>query len=151
VRYQEGSIVRRSKIVVPIHFVWATYGRLPLISEDVERLLVRRMVDDAEKLHCELLAIGTMPDHVHVAVMFPATLTISAFAKQLKGASSRLMKDVTTHSEQPFSWQEGYGAYAFHARLIPRVVSYIENQKSHHADGPIWPTLEETDEASPIA
>jgi putative transposase len=137
--------------VAPIHFVWATYRRLPLIAEDAERVLMRCLVPDAEQMQCEVLAIGVMPDHVHIAVMFPATQTFSAFAKPLKGASSRRMKDVTQPGEHPFSWQEGYAALAFHARLIPRVVAYVENQKARHIDGSLWPDLEETDEESPAA
>jgi REP element-mobilizing transposase RayT len=130
-----------------MHFVWATYERMPLILDGTEDRLYRCLANEAAHLKCDLLAICGMPDHVHVAVMFPATVTFSAFAKQLKGASSHAMKATILPPESQFAWQVGYGAYAFHARLIDRVVHYIQNQRVHHADDArLWPSLEQTDE-----
>ena len=94
----------------------------------------------------ELLAIGGVEDHVHVAVLLPATRTVSEIVKQLKGTSSRLLAQKLAVTDGFFKWQEGYGAFAFHIGLKNRVVGYIENQVAHHANADLWPVLEEVDE-----
>jgi REP element-mobilizing transposase RayT len=94
--YPTGRRMRRSKIVAPMHFVWATYQRTPLIVQGSEEPLYRCLAGEAARLKCQVLVIGGMPGHVHIAVLFPATITFSTFAKQLKGASSHLMKSSAT-------------------------------------------------------
>jgi Transposase and inactivated derivatives len=80
--------MRRSKIVSPLHFVWATYRRMPLITAGVEGPLHSCLQAEAQALGGSVLAVGGMPDHVHIAILFPATLAYSQFAKQLKGVAS---------------------------------------------------------------
>jgi len=92
---------------------------------------------------CEILALGGMPNHIHLAVFFSATVSIGEFVKQVKGASSRLVREALT-DEYPFYWQEGYGAFGFNRSLAPTVVAYIDNQKRHHETGNLWPALEAT-------
>jgi len=137
--------MKRSKIVLPVHLVWTTKYRQPWIDSDVEERLYRAIVSEVQAQKAQLLSIGGMPDHVHLAVLLPATVTVAAFMKQIKGASSRL---VTTEllPGRDTRWQEGYGAFAFHIGLTERVVAYIQNQKEHHAAiGSLWPALEDTE------
>ena len=141
--------MRRSKVVAPIHLVWTTYQRMPLIRPEIEEALYRCICGEAERLKGEVLAIGGMPDHVHLVVMFPATVSFSKFVQQLKGVSSHFAKERLLSPEEFFYWQEGYGLFAFSARHIPRVVAYIQNQKQHHNENNLWPALEEADEEAP--
>ncbi|MDX1933708.1 MAG: IS200/IS605 family transposase [Capsulimonadales bacterium] len=141
--------MRRSHIVVPVHLVWATYQRMPLIQPEWEDDLYHCIAQDAAKLRCEILALNGMPDHVHLAVMLPATVTIASIMKQVKGNSSNFITEQILPKDSFFYWQEGYSAYGFHINLTPRVVSYIQNQKKHHSGGTVWPTLESIGEELP--
>ena len=143
--------MRRSKIVMPVHLVWATYGRLPLIHIDHEEGLYACVRLEATKLRLDVLALGGVEDHIHLAIMLPATRTMAEIMKQLKGASSHYMGQYVSSKDSFFKWQEGYGAFAFHANLIPRVVAYIENQKAHHANHDLWLALEDIDEETPTS
>ena len=60
--------------------------------------------------------------------------TPSALMQSVKGASSAFARN-TLRGGEPFSWQHGYGVFSVGANQIPRVVEYIENQKSHHSEG----------------
>lgn len=137
--------MRRSKIIVPIHFVWRTKRQDAWITEDIEERLYRVIVTEAVTLGARVLAIGGTENHVHIAVLFPATISIGDFMKHIKGASSRLATtELLNHSVY---WQEGYGAFAFQAGLTDRVINYIQHQKEHHRTGTgLWPALEQTDE-----
>ena len=142
--------MRRSKIVVPVHLVWATHGRLPLIQNIWKEEFFDCLRLELTKLRVELLAVGGVEDHVHVAILLPATRTISEIVKQLKGASSRLLAQKLSTTDGFFKWQEGYGAFAFHIGLKNQVVAYIENQVTHHATNDLWPALESVDEETSL-
>jgi putative transposase len=128
--------------VVPVHFVWATYQRHPLITDSVREPLYRCITAEVVRLKAEVLAIGGLADHVHLAVMFPATVSIGDFMKQIKGASSAAAQGKMIDPESFFKWQEGYGAFAFHTNMIDDVVFYVETQEARHARNNLSPNLE---------
>jgi putative transposase len=138
--------MRRSKIVIPVHLVWATYEREALIHPDWKEELYGLLRLELKKLNVHMLAIGGVSNHVHLAIRLPATRTVAEIMKQLKGASSHFIGGKLQASDSAFKWQEGYGAFAFHVGLTSRVVAYIENQETHHAQNDLWPVLEATNE-----
>lgn len=72
----------------------------------------------------------------------PPSLSISEFVRQVKGASSHAVNNMTEFSVDKFRWQESYGALTFGERNLRFVVGYIENQKQHHANATTDPYLE---------
>src|SRR5436190_17106451 len=82
---------RRNKIRVLIHFVWATHERLPLITPEIERDVYRYMEKVCQDERCEVLAIGGMPDHVHLLAAISNTVSLSALMQNVKGGSSRFI------------------------------------------------------------
>ena len=137
--------MRRSKIVVYLHLVWATKGRQPLILPEMEREIHRCIASEAEKCGCAVVAIGGMPDHIHVLVKYPATISIAELVKRMKGISSALANDLHKHSEL-FRWQEGYAVFSVNRSHQKAVCDYVRNQKQHHAEGSIHADWEETDQ-----
>ena len=57
-----------NKLCVAVHFVWATWDRQPLITPDIEQELRRYIGAVCWDDNCDLLAVGGMPDHVHLLV-----------------------------------------------------------------------------------
>jgi REP element-mobilizing transposase RayT len=74
-----------------LHFVWTTQQRCPLLTPDVEAGAYRCMQAEARRLRCSVLALGGMPDHVHLAVKAPTDLSPAQAMKQIKGVSSKLL------------------------------------------------------------
>jgi putative transposase len=72
------------------------------------------------------LRAGGMPDHIHVAIGLPTTMTVSEAAKLIKGASSTWIKDAFPRM-CGFAWQDGYGAFTVSRSNLDEVVCYIEN------------------------
>jgi len=135
--------MQRSRVLVPVHFVWAIRGRFEWITEEWEPRVQASIRAQAEKMGAEVLAVGGMPDHVHLAVLFSSTVSISQFVQRIKGTTSRLIhKELAV--ESPFYWQEGYGAFGFHKSMAPRVIAYIKDQKQHHENGTTLAALETT-------
>jgi REP element-mobilizing transposase RayT len=131
-------------ILVPVHFVWSTWGRLPLITEEGERRLWRYIEATCRDLHCDVLAVGGMPDHVHLLVNLAPTLSLADLMKRVKGSSARFMS-VELREGEWFRWQAHYGAFGVAPSGVDAVVRYIANQKTHHQAGALRPELERCD------
>ena len=83
-----------------------------------------------------LLAIGGMPDHVHILARLKTDLSLAMMLKAVKGESSRWV-NAEKRPAQRFGWQEGYGAFSVSASHLERVRRYIHNQERHHRLSPI--------------
>jgi REP element-mobilizing transposase RayT len=77
------------------------------------------------------LKIGRMPDHIHIALALPTSISISEAAKLIKGGSSKWMKD-TFSGMKRFGWQDGYGAFTVSRSNLGDVICSIEKQREHH-------------------
>ena len=141
--------MRRNKLEVFIHFVWATWDRAPLIQPAVERRLYRNIFSEAEKQGCKVLALNGIADHVHLLVKMPSTVTMATVMKQVKGVSSNFANDELFPNRR-FKWQGGYGAFSVSRWDVDKIMGYIRKQKSHHADKTMWPEFEETFEEVPV-
>ncbi len=140
--------MRRSKIEVFIHYVWATKHREPFLQDpQIERRIYRCIQSEAEKLGCAVVALNGMQDHVHLLLQMPATVTISHIAKQTKGISSTFAREKLFGGDA-FDWQEGYAALSVSPRQVAKIKEYVQNQKQHHAQNTIQPLWEECDEAN---
>ncbi len=120
-----------------VHIVWATWDRLPLITEDIEPRLYAAIAAKCRTLKCEPLAIGGIEEHVHLLARLHTTVAIATLVKEVKGSSSHLV----THEIAPrkfFKWQGAYGAFTLRKSEVPQVKAYILNQKQHHAENNVY-------------
>ena len=113
------------------HLVWATYQRLPFLSEAIERQVYGAILGKAKELGIIVHAIGGIEDHVHAAVSIPPKIAVADCVRHFKGASSHYVNH-QPNAEGNFAWQEGYGALTFGDRAMQDVVAYVRNQKEHH-------------------
>jgi len=137
--------MRRDTLALYIHLVWATWDRLPLITPAIELLLHRVIASEAQKMGCTLLALNSVPDHLHILVRIPGTVTVAELVKQLKGMSSHFVNH-TLKPDQPFKWQGFYGAFSVSRWDVERIVAYIQRQKEHHEVGALIAELESISE-----
>ena len=117
-----------------VHLVWSTWDRLPVLTEDIRARVYGCIQAECAALNAEAIAIGGVADHVHLLARFPATLSIAALTKQVKGASSHL----AAQEARPgafFKWQGGYSAFTIAKADVPRIRNYILNQEQHHREG----------------
>lgn len=135
--------MRRNKLSLFVHLVWATWDRLPLITPDIERRLYRNIESEAQKQGCTVLALNGTQDHVHMLVMIPSTLTIADLLKQVKGVSSHFVNETLRPSEE-FKWQGRYGAFSVSRWDVDMIKNYIIRQKEHHQGGELFREFEET-------
>ena len=60
--------MQKSKAEHYLHFVWTTQQLHPLLTPEVEKSVYRCIQVEAKRLKCAVLALGGLPDHVHLAV-----------------------------------------------------------------------------------
>jgi len=116
---------------IHIHAVFAVQNRVSLISKTWEERLYQYMTGIIQNNNHKLLCINGMPDHIHILFGMRPTQSLSDLMKDIKGASSLWINENNFISGK-FKWQEGYGAFSYSKSQIPKVATYIENQKEHH-------------------
>jgi len=142
--------MRRDKLALYVHLVWATWDRLPNITAEIERRLHRNIESLAQEMGCTVLAINGMPDHVHLFVKLPPTVSVARLVKQVKGVSSHFVNQ-TLQPGFLFRWQGRYGAFSVSRWDVDRIAGYVRRQKEHHgAAAELLSELEETDEEATI-
>ena len=113
--------------------VWHTKDNAPVLVGSIEKHLYGFLRDRARQtpgLYSH--DIGGIEDHVHLVVSVPPTLLISDWIGQMKGSSSHYINHRIAKCHL-LDWQTGYGVVSFGTADLPWVISYVQNQKQHHA------------------
>ena len=139
----------RSRSELYVHFVWTTYLGEPMITPQLEPAVYRIILSEVNRRGAETCAIGGTPDHVHLVIKNPPTLSESPIMQRVKGVSSTLLRQSTHPFGGTFRLQSSYGVFSFHRNQLARVVEYVENQKRHHAESTVAAAWEKTEEDDP--
>ena len=115
-----------------IHLIFAPKNREALIIPEWEPRLHRYITGIIQERGHKLLAIGGMPDHIHIFIGQKPSEAISDLVREIKKSSSSFIK---TERLSPFAfdWQNGYGVFSHSHSQIDAVCKYIRNQKEHHS------------------
>ena len=140
---------RRSKVEVYLHFVWTTKYRAERLTPDLERRIHRCIISEAQGMGCSVLAIGGLPDHVHIIMRIPGNRAPAEIVKQIKGASGRLYNAIRPEYSEPFHWQDGYGCFSLWHTQLDKAIAYVHNQKERHRENRLLEIFEQTDEPAP--
>lgn len=79
----------------------------------------------------KLLAINSMPDHLHLFFGLRPNQSLSDLMRLIKGDSSEWINKQKLVLGK-FRWQDGYGAFSYSKSQIDSAVNYILNQQEHH-------------------
>lgn len=126
------------------HFVWGTKNKEPLITADIEKLLINYIPAKAKKLNCIHHQVGMVDNHIHLAATVPPNISLSSFIQEIKGGSTHLINQSILDLDYRFQWQNGYGVISFSKKTLPVIKKYIAQQKQHHQDNTLIEVLEET-------
>ena len=114
-----------------IQTVFAVKNRQALIQPEWEEQLYQYTTGVVQARGHKMLAIGGMPDHIHIFIGLKPAEAISDVVREIKNATDDFIK---THQLSPykFEWQAGYGAFSYSRSHMDAVCKYIFNQKEHH-------------------
>ena len=114
-----------------IHSVFAVKYRAAVIKNSFREELHRYITGIVQHNGHKLLAINSMPDHLHLFYGLNPAQSISELMRLVKGDSSKWINE-HRFTPRPFHWQEGYGAFSNSRSQVAAVVHYIMHQEEHH-------------------
>lgn len=116
---------------VHIHVVFTVQNRECIIRDLWREELYKYIAGIIRAQQHKLIAINGMPDHLHILFGMRPTQSLSELLQDIKGNSSKWINDKKFIAGR-FSWQEGYAAFSYSKSQLPQVITYIENQQTHH-------------------
>ncbi|MRT94042.1 IS200/IS605 family transposase [Ancylomarina sp. 16SWW S1-10-2] len=114
-----------------VHLVFAVRNRRGLIHKSWKKDLEKYITGIVQNNGHKLIAIGSMPDHIHIFIGYNMNQTIPVLVEQIKTSSNQWVKD-KGFSMANFSWQNGYGTFSYSRSQIDTIANYVRNQEEHH-------------------
>ena len=114
-----------------IQVVFAVSGRQNLISKDRKEEIHKYITGIVRNNSQKLIAINSMPDHVHMLIGLKPDIALSDLVRDVKAGGSNFINE-RRWVRGKFSWQEGFGAFSYSHSQLGAVIRYIQNQEQHH-------------------
>jgi putative transposase len=116
---------------IHIQCVMAVKYHQSLIHKEWEERLHKYITGIVQNHGHKMLAINSMPDHLHMFFGLRPNQSIADLMRIVKGESSEWI-NLQKFNPAVFRWQEGYGAFSYSRSQVQTVNNYILNQEEHH-------------------
>ncbi len=113
------------------HLVFSPKNRQALIQRTWKNELEKYITGIIQNNKHKLLAIGSMPDHIHIFIGYYLNHCIPDLVEEIKTSSNKWIND-NKLSRYKFEWQKGYGAFTHSHSQIDTIIKYVLNQEQHH-------------------
>jgi putative transposase len=116
-----------------LQYIFAPKGRENKLQDSFREELHRYMTGIAHHLDhpCQILAIGSVEDHLHLVVKLHPMIAPAKFMQLVKANSSKWLNE-KHFLKSKFEWQEGYGVFSYSHSQVEAVINYVLNQREHH-------------------
>ena len=120
------------------HMVWRPVYRRDVRKEPVKTTLENLLHSIAHQHGMAVLAVDVQPDHVHLFVSMPPTISIADAVKRFKGLSARQLRlmfpDLRKRTRSDRLWAPSYSVGTAGQVSAEPIQQYIESQEQHHAE-----------------
>ena len=120
------------------HVMFCTKYRYKMFAKFKYKNLVQACLRKTAKRHnIEIMELEVMPDHLHILIRLPTTLSISKAIQFLKGGSAYIF--FRNHPKARLRYPKGHlwSKGKFYTTIgytdLPSTLDYIRNQEHHHA------------------
>ncbi len=114
------------------HIVIRTKRSEPTITPTYEREVYAYIFTFIKSYSCIVFRINGMPDHIHVLINLHPTCALSDLMRDLKTATSKMIKENRDKFPLFDGWENGYYAATIGKERLEEVRQYIIRQKEHH-------------------
>jgi putative transposase len=125
------NIMANTYTQIHIQCVMAVKFRHSLIDSSWKDSLHKYITGIVQNNGHKVIAINTMPDHLHLFFGMRPNQSLSDLMRIVKGESSERMNKEKLIPDI-FRWQEGYGAFSYARSQVKVVGDYVRNQEQHH-------------------
>lgn len=110
--------------------IWCPKYRRRVLGGKIEVRLKQIVGEVVEEVGGEVIEVEVMPDHVHLLMEVPPTVHMSELVQQLKGRSSRRLRQEFPHLKRlPALWSPSWFISTVGGAPLEVVRRYVENQK----------------------
>jgi len=119
------------------HVVFTVWRGRPALNGEIEAYFHELVRQIARQRGYSILAMETMPNHVHILLVKPPWENLSDIVKNIKGATARYIfqryPDLRLDMKSNHLWTRGFEYVKHDEASLPTVIAYIQNQKTKHA------------------
>jgi putative transposase len=117
------------------HLVFAVKNRSALVKKEWKNEMEKYITGIVQNQRHKMLAIGSMPDHIHMLIGYNVNQLIPDLVEEIKTSTNAWIKEEKL-SKYKFEWQKGYGAFTNSRSQIDMEIKYILSQEAHHKKKP---------------
>ena len=118
------------------HVIWCTKYRYRVIYGDVAHRVRELTREICTANYIDIVSGSLSPDHVHLLISVPPSISLSKVMQYIKGKTSRKIMMEFEHLRKRYwgqhIWARGYFAVTVGNLNEKQVHEYIENQETHH-------------------
>ena len=114
-----------------IHIIFSVRKREKMIRGENKEELNKYITGIITNKKQKLIAINSMPDHIHILVGLKPNIALSDLVRFMKSNSSKFINE-KKWIRRKFHWQDGFGAFSYSKSQLSEVINYIEDQEKHH-------------------
>ena len=117
--------------LINYHFVWIPRRRRKVLGGKIAERLSELIAEVVAKLDCQIIAQEIMPDHVHLFLNCPTSISPDQIMFRIKSYSSRVLRmEFPVLARMPSMWTRACFISTAGNVSSETVKRYIENQKS---------------------
>ena len=133
--YRKGS---HSIFDLKYHIIWCTKYRYRVLTKEVAQRTREIIRDICASNYVDILSGNVSPDHIHILVSVPPSISISKLMQYIKGKSGRkLLQEFEQLKKRYWGqhvWSRGCFAVTVGNLNDKQVQEYIENQSLHNKE-----------------
>ena len=111
--------------------IFSTKNRQALIQKTWKNDLEKYITGIIQNNKHKLLAIGSMPDHIHIFIGYNLNHRIPDLVEEIKTSTNKWINN-NRLSKFKFEWQKGYGAFTHSHSQLDVIIKYVLTQEKHH-------------------
>jgi putative transposase len=123
------------------HIIFCTKYRYRVLTGEISERLREIIREVCNTYYIEIISGSISPDHVHVLLSIPPSISVSKVLQYIKGKSSRKLLDEYKNIRKRYwgqhLWSRGYFVVTVGELNSEEVQRYIENQENHNGGGEI--------------
>jgi len=134
----EIKVASHARYDLQYHVVWTTKYRYKVLTGKIAERLRILLINGCKSRNIIILKGNVTPNHVHLLVSCPPTISPSQLLQYLKGKSSRMLQEEFPELKRRY-WGQNLWAPRYFCRTVGNVTNqmirdYIENQKEGEHD-----------------
>lgn len=128
-KYYKGAHTKHRNMY---HIVWLPKYRRKVLKEAIKERVESLLRECAEVNGWEIQELNVQPDHVHIVIQLPPSISVSKAVQLLKGLSSKVIRAELPEVKK-YLWGNDFWADGFFSETVGHcsekiILDYVRNQ-----------------------